>query len=105
TASRPSSERTTWPDTWGRSSVRNWGEKSVRRHAVMVAGRRSDFRTAATALRTGQGVPPERQVDVCRYVDLTQTFMAATVRWLARTGRFTPEPGPPAPLHMSGPPL
>ncbi|MGW0544935.1 hypothetical protein ACWD0D_32210, partial [Streptomyces griseoincarnatus] len=31
-ASRPSSERTTWPDTWGRSSVRNWGEKSVRRH-------------------------------------------------------------------------
>ncbi len=73
------------------------------RAAVMVAGRRSGFRTAATALRTGQGVPPERQVDVCRYVDLTQTFMAATLRWLARTGRFTPEPGPPAPPHTSGP--
>ncbi|MFB9535581.1 MULTISPECIES: terpene synthase family protein [Streptomyces] len=75
------------------------------RAAGMVAGRRSDFHTAATALRMGHGVPPERQVDVCRYVDLTQTFMAATLRWLARTGRFTPEPGPPAPPQVSGPQL
>ncbi|SFN95747.1 hypothetical protein SAMN04487980_104024 [Streptomyces sp. cf124] len=73
------------------------------RAAALVAERRRDFSTAATALRAGHGVPPERQADVGRYVDLTQTFMAATLRWLARTGRFTPEPGPPAPPHMSGP--
>ncbi|MFF7801112.1 terpene synthase family protein [Streptomyces olivaceus] len=73
------------------------------RAAALIAERRRDFSTAATALRTGRGVPPERQADVSRYVDLTQTFMAATLHWLARTGRFTPEPGPPAPPHTSGP--
>lgn len=67
------------------------------RAAAMIAERRSDFRTAAAALRTDQDVPPKRQEDVHRYVDLTQTFMAATLRWLADTGRFTPDPGPPAP--------
>ncbi|WP_159014333.1 terpene synthase family protein [Streptomyces sp. NRRL WC-3725] len=73
------------------------------RAATLIAERRRDFSTAATALRAGHGVPPERQADVRRYVDLTQTFMTATLRWLARTGRFTPEPGPPAPPHPSGP--
>ncbi|MFK4123068.1 terpene synthase family protein [Streptomyces longwoodensis] len=73
------------------------------RAADLIAERRRDFSTAATALRAGHGVPLERQADVCRYVDLTQTFMAATLRWLARTGRFTPEPGQPAPSHTSGP--
>ncbi|MYV41895.1 hypothetical protein GT030_24260 [Streptomyces sp. SID1328] len=73
------------------------------RAAALIAERRRDFSTAATALRTGHGVPPERQADVRRYVDLTQTFMAATLQWLARTGRFTPEPGPPVPPHASGP--
>ena len=28
---RPSSTRPTWPNTWGRSSVRSWGGKPVRR--------------------------------------------------------------------------
>ncbi|MGI5365140.1 terpene synthase family protein [Streptomyces iakyrus] len=73
------------------------------RAAALIADRRRDFTTAATALHTGHGVPPERQADVRRYVDLTQTFMTATLRWLTRTGRFTPEPGPPAPPHPSGP--
>ncbi|KOV85943.1 hypothetical protein ADL01_07860 [Streptomyces sp. NRRL WC-3618] len=74
------------------------------RAAAMTAERRSDFRAIATALRAGRGVPPERQGDVCRYVDLTQTFMAATLHWLAGTGRFTSDAGTPSPPGVSEPP-
>ncbi|WP_020115826.1 rhomboid family intramembrane serine protease, partial [Streptomyces canus] len=37
-ASRPSSERPKWPDNWGRSPVRDRGEKSVRRHLLFYVG-------------------------------------------------------------------
>ncbi|WP_405965710.1 terpene synthase family protein [Streptomyces sp. NBC_00723] len=69
------------------------------RAAAMITERRSDFRTAAAALRTAQDVPPERQEDVCRYVDLTQTqcvseglgtaFLAAAVDAVGSEGGRT----------------
>ncbi|WP_329075030.1 terpene synthase family protein [Streptomyces niveus] len=75
-----------------------WQEKCClaearQRATAMIAERRSTFHTIAAALRTGREVPPQLRQDVRRYVDLTQTFLTATLRWLAATGRFTPGPG------------
>nr|WP_093804163.1 terpene synthase family protein [Streptomyces sp. Wb2n-11] len=72
------------------------------RAAAMIAERRSTFHTIATTLRTGREVPPPLRQDMRRYVDLTQTFLTATLRWLPATGRFAPNSGP-APVDASGP--
>jgi hypothetical protein len=67
--------------------------------AGMVERRRADFRSTAAALRS---VPlsPGRREELIRYVDLVETFMAATLHWLASTGRFTPAPEPATVPHL-----
>ncbi|MFF1786827.1 terpene synthase family protein [Kitasatospora sp. NPDC058243] len=73
------------------------------RVAAMIEHRRAGFQTTATALRTACGLPKDRRQELRRYVDLVETFMAATLHWLAVTGRFTPEPLPSAPRHQPPP--
>ncbi|MGW7328280.1 terpene synthase family protein [Streptomyces sp. NPDC054840] len=64
------------------------------RAAAMISERRSTFHTVATTLRTGREVPAPLRQDMRRYVDLTQTFLTATLRWLTATGRFASDAGP-----------
>ncbi|MFD9333152.1 terpene synthase family protein [Streptomyces sp. NPDC060028] len=66
------------------------------RVSAMIEERRAGFRADASALRTGRGVLPE-QPGLCRYVDLVENFMAATLHWLAVTGRFASGPSVPYP--------
>ncbi|MBQ1096189.1 hypothetical protein KBY55_08820 [Streptomyces sp. b94] len=61
---------------------------------AMIDDRRAGFRTAAAALRADLGPEPDRAADLGRYVDLVEGFLAATLDWLAVTGRCTPGPGP-----------
>lgn len=61
------------------------------RVAAMIEQRRVSFAATAAALHAASGVPQEHRKDVRRYVDLVETFMAATLQWLARTGRFAPD--------------
>jgi hypothetical protein len=70
------------------------------RAAAMIEERRAGFGATAAALRAEMGLPQDRREELRRYVDLVETFMAATLHWLAVTGRFTPEPEPPTP-HRS----
>jgi hypothetical protein len=69
------------------------------RAAGMIERRRVDFRATAASLR---GVPlsPRRRGELIRHVDLVETFMAATLHWLAATGRFAPDPEPAAAPHL-----
>ncbi|WP_159001198.1 terpene synthase family protein [Streptomyces sp. SBT349] len=60
------------------------------RVAAMIRERRSGLATTAAELRAGSGLLRERGEDLRRHVDLVETFMAATLRWLATTGRFAP---------------
>ena len=62
------------------------------RAAAMIEERRSGLHATAAALRTAPGLASERSRALCRYVELVETFMAATLRWLAATGRFAPAP-------------
>lgn len=70
------------------------------RATTMIEERRADFRATAAALRTEQDLPQEMREELRRYVDLVETFMAATLHWLAVTGRLTSDPEPPTP-HWS----
>ena len=64
----------------------------AREHAAaMIARRRSGAAATAAALRGDCGLPPERAEQLRRYVDLVETFMAATLQWFISTGRFTPD--------------
>jgi hypothetical protein len=65
------------------------------RAAAMIEERRSGLRATAVALRTAPGLAFERSPALCRYVELVETFMAATLRWLAATGRFAPPQATP----------
>ncbi|WP_405365168.1 terpene synthase family protein [Kitasatospora sp. NBC_00039] len=65
------------------------------RAAAMVEERRAAFRTTAAALRATPGLPQDRLEELRRYVDMVETFMAATLHWLAVTGRFAPDSEPP----------
>ncbi len=69
--------------------------------AAMIEERRADFTTAAAALRAKPPVPQDRWEELRRYVDLVERFMAATLHWLAVTGRFAPTPEP---AHRPPPP-
>ncbi|MEU7428606.1 terpene synthase family protein [Streptomyces sp. NPDC040750] len=78
--------------------AREYGCSTVRareRVAVMIEQRRASFHTIAADLRTTSDLPPDRLEAVNRYVDLVERFMAATLHWLLRTGRFTSGPAPP----------
>lgn len=66
------------------------------RVAAMIEERRTGFRATAKALRGTTALAPVETAQLRRYVDLVETFMAATLRWLACTGRFTTPPGEPA---------
>ncbi|MGW0552043.1 terpene synthase family protein [Streptomyces altiplanensis] len=67
--------------------------------AVMIEQRHASFRADVTAVRATSGLSREQLADLHRYVDLVETFMAATLHWLSCTGRFAPAPTPPpAPL-------
>lgn len=59
-----------------------------RRVTAMIEERREEFRTAAVALRTDPAGESGNHDEVRRYVDMLETFMAATLHWLAVTGRF-----------------
>jgi hypothetical protein len=59
------------------------------RVTAMIEERREGFRTAAAALRADPAVAAGDHHAVCRYVDMVERFMAATLHWLAVTGRFT----------------
>ncbi|MDH6709523.1 hypothetical protein P3T27_006271 [Kitasatospora sp. MAA19] len=58
------------------------------RVAAMIEQRRAEFRATALALRTTPTLPQPQLRELRRYVDLVETFMAATLHWLASTGRF-----------------
>jgi hypothetical protein len=73
------------------------------RVAAMIEERRADFHTITAALRTASGLPPKQREDVCRHAELLERFMAATLHWLASTGRFAPGPGPTAPHRTAAP--
>ncbi|WP_422129570.1 terpene synthase family protein [Streptomyces misionensis] len=75
------------------------GEARLRATA-MIEERRAGMRATAAALRAESYLPRDRRQALRRYVDLVETFMAATLHWLAVTGRFTCAPGPPTP-HRS----
>ncbi|MFH8573876.1 terpene synthase family protein [Streptomyces sp. NPDC017993] len=61
-----------------------------RRAAAMIEERRAAFRTTAAALRAETRLQQDRLEELRRYVDLVERFMAATLHWLAATGRFAP---------------
>jgi hypothetical protein len=63
----------------------------------MIEKRRAGMRATAAALRAEPGPPQDQREELRRYVDLVETFMAATLHWLAVTGRFAPVPEPPTP--------
>ncbi|MER7768671.1 terpene synthase family protein [Kitasatospora sp. NPDC096140] len=65
------------------------------RAAAMIEERRVSLAVTAAALRAEIGLPQDRREELRRYVDLVETFMAATLHWLAVTGRFTCAPEPP----------
>ena len=65
------------------------------RVATMIKERRAAFHATAAALRTALGLPQDQLEDLRRYVDLVERFMAATLHWLANTGRFTPNSASP----------
>ncbi|MFI6449772.1 hypothetical protein [Kitasatospora sp. NPDC050543] len=65
------------------------------RAAAMIEQRRAEFRTTAAALHTASALPPHRLRELRDYVYLVETLMAATLHWLASTGRFTVDPEPP----------
>lgn len=67
------------------------------RAAAMIEDRRVGFRSAAHALRHAP-LPSGQREELRRYVDLVERFMAATLRWLSSTGRFTPG-APAAPMR------
>lgn len=60
------------------------------RVTAMIGQRRTDFAAKAAAARTAPGLSPEQRAGVCRYVDLVERFMAATLHWLMITRRFAP---------------
>ncbi|MGC0318527.1 terpene synthase family protein [Kitasatospora acidiphila] len=74
------------------------------RVAAMIEERRAGFGTTAAALRAVPALPQDRLEELLRYVDLVEAFMAATLHWLAVTGRFTPDPEPPTPHRSTVPP-
>ncbi|MFB4426968.1 terpene synthase family protein [Streptomyces sp. QL37] len=70
------------------------------RVTAMIEDRREGFRTAAAALRSDYAVAAGDHNDaVGCYVDMVETFMAATLHWLAVTGRFG-RPCPPWPCSI-----
>jgi hypothetical protein len=71
--------------------------RAAERVAAMIRERRSGVATTADTLRAGSGLSRERREEVRRYADLVETFLTATLRWLASTGRFAPG----APAHTS----
>ncbi|WUX87617.1 transposase (plasmid) [Streptomyces sp. NBC_01426] len=66
------------------------------RAAAMIEERRAEFAATATALRADLAKVSEGREELERYVDLLERFMAATLRWLSVTGRFTPGTSAPA---------
>lgn len=64
------------------------------RAAAMIDQRRTDLVATAAALRATPHLPPPLLPQLRRYVDLVETFTAATLHWLAVTGRFAPVSGP-----------
>ncbi|MDH6122328.1 terpene synthase family protein [Kitasatospora sp. GAS204B] len=74
------------------------------RVAAMIDQRRADFHATATALRTTSDLPTHTLRELHAYVDLVETFMAATLHWLASTGRFATDPEPPPGIQDPAPP-
>ncbi|MFH8381289.1 terpene synthase family protein [Kitasatospora sp. NPDC018058] len=58
------------------------------RAAAMIEERRAGMRATVAALRAEPGLPQDRREELRRYMDLVETFMAATLHWLTVTGRF-----------------
>ncbi|MGW8358416.1 terpene synthase family protein [Streptomyces wedmorensis] len=58
--------------------------------AGMIERRRAELHATAVSLRAVCFLPSPLLRELRRYVDLVERFMAATLRWLAVTGRFTP---------------
>lgn len=73
------------------------------RAAAMIEERRAGFTNAAGALRADPPVPQDRWAELRAYVDLVERFMAATLHWLAVTGRFAPTPEPTHRLPLPRP--
>ncbi|MFI7235660.1 terpene synthase family protein [Streptomyces cyaneofuscatus] len=68
-----------------------WSANEARaRAAEMVDVRRAEFHALADHLRVIPALSGERREALCRYVDLVERFLDATLHWLATTGRFTP---------------
>ncbi|MEU9178400.1 terpene synthase family protein [Streptomyces sp. NPDC048550] len=76
---------------------------ALARVAAMIEQRRVDFAATAGALRAAPGLPQDRRTELRRYVKLVETFMAATLHWLACTGRFATGPETSAPLQPAAP--
>ncbi|WP_314249796.1 terpene synthase family protein [Streptomyces kutzneri] len=62
------------------------------RVAAMIQHRHTILTTTASSLRAVRGLPQDRREELRRYVDLVERFTAATLHWLAVTGRFAPDP-------------
>ncbi|MFD5142671.1 terpene synthase family protein [Streptomyces sp. NPDC058401] len=72
---------------------RSWPVAQAREHvAEMIEQRRMRLLATVHILRTASGLPDGQAAELHRYVGLVETFMTATLRWLACTGRFTPAP-------------
>ncbi|GGU14364.1 terpene synthase family protein [Streptomyces lateritius] len=69
---------------------------------AMIEDRRAGFRATAAELRSACGSLAQGS-ELCRYVDLVETFMSATLEWLARTGRFALDTAPAGPFPMPTP--
>ncbi|MBH1934493.1 hypothetical protein I5Q34_09370 [Streptomyces sp. AV19] len=65
------------------------------RVAALIDKRRDDVRATATALRTASGLPRDEREGLRRYAAIVERLTAATLNWLAASGRFTGAPRGP----------
>ncbi|MEU9108094.1 terpene synthase family protein [Streptomyces xanthophaeus] len=59
------------------------------RAGAMIEERRASFHALAQTVRACPDVQGRQLEDLHRYIGLVERFMAATLDWLAGTGRFT----------------
>ena len=74
------------------------------RAVTMIDDGCAGFRRNAAALRSDLGSEPDRAAGLCRYTDMLERFLAATLDWLPITGRYTPGSGPGSESWRGAPP-
>jgi hypothetical protein len=64
------------------------GGQACTRARAMIEERHRDFHTMVRVLRD-MPLQSGRREELCRYLDLVERFLSATLHWLSITGRFT----------------